>query len=1227
MSFSLTGTVIIQSGTDTDLSGLNGLAGVTVTQHNPTGGRPYTSYRLANNYRLRIDGDLTITPEKEILILERGVNYGGVIKLHTNSAHLRIEDTRNTNGTTTYQRNCAIRFTGIDTANGFWATVPTTGIWFDRGNFTQNGGVIFGSTSHTWDVNFGTTYIRNGAWDGNSISGVAYNEIVLHIRGAGNFDVDGWDLTTFQTSVAADPTGSTFANVTYNSSQKGWATGGSPVTGGFPAGKYLTLKNYQGRDMGGDASVWISRWSKFINSADLKVVANNPNNNGSKGLVEEQYDVTLKVRDLAQTVQQGVKAYTIDNNNSGIRTNWTITTPNINYTNDRVYNGTSDVNGEIDLDILVAVTVATTNQAGLYPKDVRFTNRSVPIQFCGYEYGLSTFNFDASGYLADERHVINQFMLPDTLITESNQATVSAYTTLDSAQQVYDRAKDYLYTNYAGETSTILSRSGNQVDIGSTNLIIDATAASVFAYSTDVTIKSSTFTGGVAGTGSVTIQNGVVINGGVFNSDVIYNQGPSTIYNANIDNLEITQAGTYYLEGVNIGTVTNTSGGSVVLELDANSSVATNGGPNITIQTPPTEINLTNIQAGSQVVIYQSGTTTELFRSNSSTGTEQYIDTASSVNFDLTVQKAGFFPVRQSNLTATSSAATNIAINQLGDRAYVASSGLNAGNVTVDTTNKTIDTSTTTTVQNLYSYLIETWISDSLLRNKEFPMTTFGSSSFSLDLDYEFTAPSISRLSRDGFRYTNSGNVKAIYAAVLSQGVTAGLQAEYVQTQGGTVVDVQNTGDVDQVIKIFGDANNGNFDYRDHLVFKVQANGYRQAEFDVVDTYGTLEATLYVIGLTTLPISGLTIGAPTVSGLTVTDNTAAPVAWDAGDGVSRNYSITITDTNSNTGNRILRYFNHLLSTDGTINGLDVFQYPELIIDNGAAYETLTGIFRKATGDTTVGVRVIDGSGNPHPEFTRFQSDDGSYGVVPVYSYGAVTNLVSGSRIQVYNVTTSTEVVNMVVNSTSYNVQYLDGNDYTNGDTLRIRVTYKNGTSAKLGFSAQTLVSASGWSVVADQKDDTVYGDIGVDGSTITIFEADYVDTEIDLIVSQNFGSNELYPWWVDNLYTADGIRYFFDGIVAEDIANYRIDANTVDLMFDTDVSTNVYQNNDARIYRSDAIYPVKAPTTGGGAIDLVWRQRVFVAEVGTSGLTAAEAATLNKIDDIEKLAKLIPASL
>ena len=211
--------------------------------------------------------------------------------------------------------------------------------------------------------------------------------------------------------------------------------------------------------------------------------------------------------------------------------------------------------------------------------------------------------------------------------------------------------------------------------------------------------------------------------------------------------------------------------------------------------------------------------------------------------------------------------------------------------------------------------------------------------------------------------------------------------------------------------------------------------------------------------------------------------------------------------------------------------------------------------------------------------------------------------------------------------TSYSDSYTGTANYSVGDTIRVRLTYQNSTSAKLGFQAQTLVGSTGWGIVADQKDDSIYNTMAVDGSLITLFEADYIDTEIDLIVSSNFGTDDLYPWWVYNLYTADGIRYFFGGMIAEDLANFRIDTNTVDLMLDTDVSTNVYQDDNARVYRSDGIYPVKAPTTGGGAIDLVWRQKVLIAETGVSGLTTAESNTLSKIDDIDKLAKLIPATL
>ena len=509
MSFSYSSNIITQTGTDADLSGLSGLTGVITTQHNPSGARPFTSYRLDSNTKLHIEGDLTITPSEEMLILDANVKSGGVVRLNSASAHLRIEDSFNRNGETTYQKNCAIRFTGVDNRNRFYSATPEVGFWFKEGNFTQNGGVIFGSMSHTWQAGFGNFTIRDGLWDGNTTVGASFNIIVLHIRGAlSNFDIDGWKLTTFKFEAAADPTGAILNNIEFNSASKGWSTGAN-----LPNTAYFTLNNYRGVDMAADFSMWASKRGKFINSVDVKVRANNTSSSTSKGVVEEQYDVTLKVRDLSQNLLQGVKSYIIDQDN-GNRANWTINTPNINFTNDRIYTGTTDVNGEIDEDILVAATVATGPITGLYSKDIRFVNRNVPIKFCGYEYGLGTFNFDASGYLASERHVINQFMLPDTSVTEFNTTTVNAYATIDNAAEFYDRAKLYLYDNFAGEDNTLVSRDGTSIDAGAYDVVVDATAASAFAVSGNtITIKSSRYIGDITTTGTITLSNGATVIG------------------------------------------------------------------------------------------------------------------------------------------------------------------------------------------------------------------------------------------------------------------------------------------------------------------------------------------------------------------------------------------------------------------------------------------------------------------------------------------------------------------------------------------------------------------------------------------------------------------------------------------------------------------------------------------------------------------------------------------
>ena len=168
----------------------------------------------------------------------------------------------------------------------------------------------------------------------------------------------------------------------------------------------------------------------------------------------------------------------------------------------------------------------------------------------------------------------------------------------------------------------------------------------------------------------------------------------------------------------------------------------------------------------------------------------------------------------------------------------------------------------------------------------------------------------------------------------------------------------------------------------------------------------------------------------------------------------------------------------------------------------------------------------------------------------------------------------------------------------------------SGTTAQLPFSTTTVASSTGWTALADQVDDEVYNGFGLNGSAISKFSADYVNDEVDLVVTSNFAGDEFYAWWSYNLTTSQGIADFFGGVTAQDAANLLINNGTVNIFWDNTTSTNVYQTDNIRLYRADGAYPVNNPTSGGGGIDVVWRDRVYIAETGVSGLTGAESTQL-----------------
>ena len=218
----------------------------------------------------------------------------------------------------------------------------------------------------------------------------------------------------------------------------------------------------------------------------------------------------------------------------------------------------------------------------------------------------------------------------------------------------------------------------------------------------------------------------------------------------------------------------------------------------------------------------------------------------------------------------------------------------------------------------------------------------------------------------------------------------------------------------------------------------------------------------------------------------------------------------------------------------------------------------------------------------------------------------------GSRLRIYNVTKDLEFTNSIVNGTSFAGTYSEsgGTTFSNGDVIEVTLVKED----KLEYTAVVVDGGNGWSVLADQLDDEVYNAIGIDGSTINIFTADYSIPEVNLTVAQDFTMAEFYAWFKYNMVnSADAMRYIFGSLTAIDQANFRVNTSVADLYLNNDTSVSVKQVDTRRIFRDSGDgYPVKTPTTSGYGLDVVWRSTVLIAETNTSGLTAEEAEALNK---------------
>lgn len=153
-------------------------------------------------------------------------------------------------------------------------------------------------------------------------------------------------------------------------------------------------------------------------------------------------------------------------------------------------------------------------------------------------------------------------------------------------------------------------------------------------------------------------------------------------------------------------------------------------------------------------------------------------------------------------------------------------------------------------------------------------------------------------------------------------------------------------------------------------------------------------------------------------------------------------------------------------------------------------------------------------------------------------------IVSGSRVQLYNVTDASELLNTTLGSTGLTY----ATTWTADKTIRLRADHPD----YLPLEATGILTASGLTFLSEQAEDTVYVGNGIDGSTVTEFTADGLAIHADVDDPDGYTLvQRLYAWLQHYQTTSAGIASaFFGAMVASDSANYVIDQDKADIHLD-----------------------------------------------------------------------------
>ncbi len=224
---------------------------------------------------------------------------------------------------------------------------------------------------------------------------------------------------------------------------------------------------------------------------------------------------------------------------------------------------------------------------------------------------------------------------------------------------------------------------------------------------------------------------------------------------------------------------------------------------------------------------------------------------------------------------------------------------------------------------------------------------------------------------------------------------------------------------------------------------------------------------------------------------------------------------------------------------------------------------------------------------------------------------SVTGLSTGSRLRIYNETTSSQVYNDVVAGTSYTAQYAEGSGYSANDVLSLRITRID----KLEAVASVVVGATGWTALVSQDTNAVYAAHGVNGATVTGISWDSGNMQFDFNETDNvIDGPDIGAWYQYFITTEVGIAEAFGALLWPQINRLTNVTGKVAITWDNTKSTPIQVNN-AWIDRDDGASIIAALSNS----IQINPPAVFVKETATSGLTPAENTQLFGLPDTSSI--------